>query len=60
MIYDYTKSRLERASTDPARFQRKLKYAEKVLLPYELEMLRKWLDYFTSEKPELKTYRLAG
>ncbi|NMH27329.1 hypothetical protein [Flavobacterium silvaticum] len=59
MIYDYTKSRLERASTDPARFVRKLKNAEKVLLPYELEMLKKWLDYYTSQKPELKDFVFA-
>jgi hypothetical protein len=25
-------------------------------LPYELEQLRKWLQNFTSEKPELQQY----
>jgi len=56
MIYDYTKSVLERVSFDPALFVRELKKAVKALLPYELEMLRKWLDYFTSSRPELKPY----
>jgi hypothetical protein len=54
MIYDYTKSVLERVSFDPALFIKELKKALKTLLPYELEQLRKWLLYFTSEKPELK------
>lgn len=56
MIYDYTKSVLERVSFNPALFVRELKKAVKALLPYELEMLRKWLDYFTSSRPELKPY----
>jgi DNA replication protein DnaD len=54
MIYDYTKSVLERASIDPALFKKELRKAPKVLLPYEIEQLTKWLSYYTSEKPELK------
>lgn len=54
MIYDYTKSVLERVSFDPTLFSKELRKAIKNLLPYELEQLRKWLLYFTSEKPELK------
>jgi hypothetical protein len=54
MIYDYTKSVLERVSFDPALFIKELRKAIKALLPYELEQLRKWLLYFTNEKPELK------
>ena len=34
MIYDYTKSVLERVSFDPTLFVRELKKAQKVLLPY--------------------------
>lgn len=60
MIYDYTKTGLERVSSDPVLFTKELKKAEKVLQPYELEMLRKWLDYFTKLKPELKPYLLAS
>jgi len=54
MIYDYTKNVLERASFDPKLFIKELKKALKVLLPYEIDMLRRWLDFFTSQKPELK------
>jgi hypothetical protein len=54
MIYDYTKSVLERVSFDPVLFAKELKKAIKVLLPYELEQLTRWLMYFTSSKPELK------
>jgi DNA replication protein DnaD len=54
MIYDYTKSVLERVSFDPNLFIRELKKAVKTLLPYEIEQLKKWLQYFTEERPELK------
>lgn len=55
MIYDYTKSVLERVSFDPALFRKELRKALKNLLPYELEQLRKWLDYFTTGRPELRS-----
>jgi DNA replication protein DnaD len=54
MIYDYTKSVLERVSFDPLLFMRELKKAIKILLPYEIEQLSKWLKFFTSGKPELQ------
>ncbi|AWG23722.1 hypothetical protein FFWV33_19035 [Flavobacterium faecale] len=54
MIYDYTKGMLERASLDPIRFSKELRKAANILLPYEIEHLRNWLLYFTSEKPMLK------
>lgn len=54
MIYDYTKSVLERVSFDPVLFMKELKKAIRSLLPYEIEKLCKWLDYFISEKPELQ------
>ncbi len=56
MIYDYTKSVLERVSFDPKLFCKELKKAIKNLLPYEIEQLRKWLENFTTEKPELRQY----
>ncbi len=56
MIYDYTKSVLERVSFDPILFCKELRKAIKNLLPYEIEQLRKWLDNFTNEKPELQQY----
>ena len=54
MIYDYTKSVLERVSFDPHLFSKELRKALRTLLPYELESLKNWLEYFTREKPELK------
>ena len=56
MIYDYTKAVLERVSFDPVLFCRELKKAIKNLLPYEIEQLKKWLQNFTNEKPELQQY----
>ena len=56
MIYDYTKSVLERVSFDPVLFCKELRKAIKTLLPYELEQLRKWLQNFTNEKPELQQF----
>ncbi|MEW5675708.1 hypothetical protein ABGT15_05300 [Flavobacterium enshiense] len=54
MIYDYTKSVLEKVSFDPLLFAKELKKALKNLLPYELERLINWLEYYTCQKPELK------
>jgi len=54
LIYDYTKSVLERVSFDAKLFLKELEKAIKVLLPYEVEQLKEWLLNFTAEKPELK------
>ncbi|TGD57894.1 hypothetical protein [Flavobacterium humi] len=54
MIYDYTKKILEKVSFDSKLFMKELKKAVKNLLPYEMEHLKKWLLFFTDEKPELK------
>lgn len=54
LIYDYTKNVLEKVSFDIKLFAKELKKAVRTLLPYELEHLKKWLLYFTSEKPELR------
>jgi hypothetical protein len=54
MIYDHTKSVLERVSFDPKLFAKELKKANRNLLPYEIEQLNRWLLYFTNEKPDLK------
>jgi len=59
MIYDYTKSVLERVSHAPDLFVKELKKAVKNLLPYELEHLNNWLNYYTKEKPELRKYLSA-
>jgi len=54
MIYDYIKEVLERVSFNPELFIKELKKAIRNLLPYEIDHLRKWLLFFTNEKPELK------
>ena len=54
MIYDYTKSVLEKVSFDARLFTRELRKALNKLLPYEIENLKKWLIYFTNDKPDLK------
>lgn len=54
VMFDYTKSVLERVSFDPILFCKELEKAIRTLLPYELEQLKEWLFDFTYEKPELK------
>jgi hypothetical protein len=54
VMYDYTKSVLERVSFDPILFCKELEKAIKALLPYEMDLLREWLLTFIIEKPELK------
>ncbi|WP_291103187.1 MULTISPECIES: hypothetical protein [unclassified Flavobacterium] len=54
IMFDYTKSVLERVSFDPILFCKELEKAIKALLPYEMELLREWLLKFIIEKPELK------
>jgi hypothetical protein len=54
IMFDYTKSVLERVSFDPVLFCKELEKAIRTLLPFELEQLRVWLFNFTIEKPELK------
>ncbi|MFZ4435125.1 MAG: hypothetical protein ACOYOR_01320 [Flavobacterium psychrophilum] len=56
MLYDYTRTTLERVSFDQALFCKELRKASKSLLPYEIEQLQKWLFNFTNQKPELKQY----
>ncbi|MFI0490346.1 hypothetical protein [Flavobacterium sp.] len=54
LMFDYTKSILERVSFDAILFCKELEKAIKSLLPYEMEQLREWLLNFIIEKPELK------
>ncbi|PRZ24128.1 hypothetical protein [Flavobacterium granuli] len=54
IMFDYTKSILERVSFDPTLFCKELEKAIKTLLPYEMEQLNEWLSTFIIEKPELK------
>lgn len=54
IMFDYTKSILERVSFDPVLFCRELKKAIKTLLPYEIEKLKEWLLSYIEERPELE------
>ena len=54
VMFDYTKSILERVSFDLVLFKKELEKAVKTLLPFELEKLKEWLSEFVIEKPELK------
>lgn len=54
LMFDYTKSILERVSFDAKLFCKELEKAIKSLLPYEMEQLREWVLNFIIEKPELK------
>jgi len=54
VMFDYTKSVLERVSFDPTLFCKELEKAIKTLLPYEMELLKEWLFNFIIEKPELR------
>ena len=54
IMFDYTKSVLERVSFDVTLFCKELEKAIKSLLPHEMELLREWLLDFIIEKPELK------
>ncbi len=54
LIYDYSKSVLERVSFDTKLFCKELEKAIKMLLPFEIEELTIWLLNFTKEKPELR------
>ncbi len=54
IMFDYTKTILERVSFDPVLFCKEVEKALKMLLPYEIEQLSDWLLSFTHEKPELK------
>ncbi len=54
LMYDFSKSILEKVSFDSILFYKELEKALKVLLPYEIEKLTDWLLSFVIEKPELK------
>ncbi len=53
-MFTYTKSILERVSFDPVLFYKEFEKALKVLLPYEVEQLKNWVQQFTEKRPELQ------
>lgn len=54
LIYDYTKSVLERVSFDPVLFKKELKKGMRNLLPYEVDHLNNWLVFYTNNRPDLQ------
>ena len=59
LIYDYTKSVLERVSFDVKLFRKELEKAIQSLLSYEIEQLKEWLFSFTKERPDLRLCLLS-
>lgn len=53
-MFDYAKTVLESVSFDPKLFYKELEKAIDSLLPYDMEQLATWLNFFVQEKPELK------
>ncbi len=53
-MLEYTKTVLQKVSFDTKLFCKELKKAISVLLPYEIEELKVWLQIFITDKPELK------
>ncbi|XLS27773.1 hypothetical protein ACJD0Z_11265 [Flavobacteriaceae bacterium M23B6Z8] len=52
-MYEYTRVILQKVSFDPVLFCKELEKAVKLLLPYEIEELREWLENFTRDRPDL-------
>ena len=53
-VYVYTIKVLKKVSFDPNLFKKELDKAYKVLLPYEIEELKIWVDAFVFNKPSLQ------
>jgi hypothetical protein len=52
-MFEYTKTILKKVSFNSDLFCKELEKALNILLPYEVDELRIWLQSFTSNKPEL-------
>lgn len=53
-MLEYTKTVLQKVSFDVKLFTKELKKAISRLLPYEIEELKRWLQRFILDKPELQ------
>ncbi len=56
MIFDYTKSSIQKVSNNKELFIKEIVKASKVLLPHQRESLINWLFYFTADKPEIQNW----
>ena len=53
-MLEYTKTVLRKVSFDVRLFSKELKKAISRLLPFEIEELKRWLQQFIVDKPQLK------
>ncbi len=53
-MLEYTKTVLQKVSFDAKLFSKELQKALSRLLPYEIEELKRWLQSFIIDKPELQ------
>ncbi|MBT8264587.1 MAG: hypothetical protein KJN75_04560 [Muriicola sp.] len=53
-VLEYYKTVLQKVSFDAKIFSKELKKAISKLLPYEIEELKRWLQQFITDKPQLK------
>ncbi|MBT8283364.1 MAG: hypothetical protein KJO86_06470 [Muriicola sp.] len=53
-MLEYTKTVLQKVSFDAKLFSKELQKALSRLLPYEIEELKRWLQWFIMDKPELQ------
>lgn len=53
-MLEYTKTVLQKVSFDAKLFSKELQKALSRLLPYEIEELKRWLESFILDKPELQ------
>lgn len=53
-MLEYTKTVLQKVSFDAKLFSRELQKALSRLLPYEIEELKRWLQWYILDKPELQ------
>ncbi len=51
---EYYKTVLKKVSFDAKLFSKELKKAISKLLPYEIEELKRWLEHFITDKPQLQ------
>jgi DNA replication protein DnaD len=53
-MLEYYKTVLQKVSFDAKLFSKELKKAISKLLPYEIEELKRWLEHFITDKPQLQ------
>lgn len=52
-MFEYTKTILKKVSFDSVLFCKELQKAIEILLPFEIEELRIWIDALIEDRPDL-------